>query len=136
MRGEPCTTSAKGWSDSGRKLVQELGVPLAGIAWQMGVSTSAISQIFRRRKKTSVRDGTLLLLLHWAKGIMPRHAIIDSSGTFRHVLIRGIEGRNIFLEIDDSKRGATGTILKLFSNVPHHGFDLRKGGKRWARMPM
>jgi hypothetical protein len=36
-------------SDLAWRLVQELGVPLAEIARQMGVSTSAISQILHRR---------------------------------------------------------------------------------------
>lgn len=39
-------------SDLAGKLVEELGVPLAEIARQLGVSTSAISQLFRRRGKS------------------------------------------------------------------------------------
>lgn len=45
-------TISKVRSDLARKLVEGLGVPLAEAARQLGVSTSAVSQIFRRKQLT------------------------------------------------------------------------------------
>ena len=44
---------------------------------------------------------------------MPRQARLDSPGTLHHVMIRGIEGRNIVDDDQDGEISCTGWVRSL-----------------------
>ena len=57
---------------------------------------------------------------------MPRQARLDSPGTLHHVMIRGIEGRNIFLGDEDRE--------KFLSRVRELSLDTGTRVLAWALM--
>ena len=73
---------------------------------------------------------------------MPRQARLDSPGTLHHVMIRGIEGRNIFLGDEDREKFLsrvrelsldTGTRILAWALMKNHVLCSSVAFQRWGR---
>ncbi len=73
---------------------------------------------------------------------MPRRARLDAPGTLPHVMIRGMEGKRIFQDIQDRKdvvtrlgdlSKQTGTRILAWPMLGNHvhGFGVESIGLRW-----
>jgi len=56
----------------------------------------------------------------WWKRAMPRQARLDAPGTLHHVMIRGIEGKRIFRDIQDRKDFVTRTRILAWPLLGNH----------------
>jgi hypothetical protein len=84
--------------------LSDLPVPLHSTADRgLGACEMGRRALILEAHHTTHIEGTRLGKGTWWKRAMPRQARLDAPGTLLHVMIRGMEGKRIFRDIQDRK---------------------------------
>jgi putative transposase len=76
---------------------------------------------------------------------MPRHARLDAPGILQHVMVRGIEGRDLFVDADDRENlldrleylvPLSGTACYAWALLPNHAHFLLRSGEEGLALLM